>query len=51
MDTRPHAGQSGIQLPVGARDFSPNCPNWLWNPYSLLFKKCWVLSWSKEVEA
>jgi hypothetical protein len=39
IDTRPQVGWSEVQLTVGARDFSPKCPDWLWDPYSLLFNR------------
>ena len=32
------AGQSGFQIPVGARNLFPQCPHWMWGPPSLLHK-------------
>jgi hypothetical protein len=35
--TRTHTGHSGVGILEGTRDFHPKCPDWLWNPPSLLF--------------
>jgi hypothetical protein len=33
------AGGSAVQNTVAARDFSPKCPDWLWDPSRLLFNE------------